>query len=94
MRQHSSYLTASEIFDQAVLDAKNRGHNTTVAIEIVAEFFQTSVSKVKKFVYYGDDCSPQERERVHQRYLDHLQAQQDHLHRQLETVKKRLREIS
>ena len=94
MRQHSSCFTVSEMLDQAVTDRRNHGFTMDAAIKQVADFFSISTSKVKKFIFYGENELPELRQIIHARYLDHLQAQQDHLQRQLETVKKRLREIS
>ena len=90
MSQSTKYLTVSEMLDLALCDTRSRGHSVGVAVEMIAEFFGISVSRVKKFVYYGDECSPQERQRIHQRYLDHMHAQQDHLTRQVEAVRQRL----
>lgn len=93
MSEPKHCLTVSEMFDQAVLDCRNRGFTMNDAIKQVAEFFETSVGRVKRYICYGEDCSPEERHRVHQRYLDHLEAQQADFARRLEIVRRRLEEV-
>jgi len=90
MGQSKSYLTISEMFDHAVIDVRNRGYSTTAAIEQVAEFFGVSPSRVKQYLYYGEDRG--DRNAVYQRYLDHLTVEEQQVTRKLLAVRTRIDE--
>ena len=92
MGQSRSYLTVSEMLDQAVLDTKCRGYTIGSAIEQVAEFFGLSASKVKRHIYYGDEAGTA-RDQVYQRYLDHLTHEEQQVARKLAAVRARIEQV-
>ena len=93
MGQSRKYLTVAEAYDQAVIDIRNRGHSIAGAIEQVAAFFGTSASRVKRFIYYGEDDNPALRRLVNERYIAHLEAEQQDINRRIEALRKRIEEV-
>lgn len=93
MRQPVPYLTVPEMLDQAVTDCRNRGHKVALAIDLVAEFFGITPRRVKEHIYYGEDrCA--DRDRIFQRYMDHLAVEQQQITLKMIAVRARIEEVS
>lgn len=90
MSEYRSYLTIPEMIDQCVVDVKNRGFNTTSAIEQVAEFFGVTPRSVKEYVYYGKETG--NRDAIYQRYLAHLTHEEQAVTRKLASIRARIKQ--
>lgn len=92
MGQSKTFLTVSEMLDQAVIDVENRGYTKTSAIKQVAEFFGLTPTLVKNNILYGEDRGNPDM--VRRRFLDHLTTEEQHVTRKLLAVRARIDEVA